>query len=850
MESAFFDPRRHEAALLQLSRIGLENGDFSAALRFADRSCRVFGKNLRNLVSRSKALRGLGHRKSADADLADALEIDPFNPEANEELLLFGRQDQSLHAAEQLLTCGAASEPLLRQAVRRLREAGRRCVLRHHIVDRRGLCGWAVWDGPTGLTIEIDTERATERFVVSGETSHRYAAYGAAADFDVAVESGPIREARFVARGVALARIDCCAAAAAGVLPATGGAKASHVQVIVPVYRDFDVTKVCLNSLSRQSASFEIQVLLVDDCGPEPRLSAYLEAFARETGAVLVRNARNLGFVGSANEALKLYSGGDVLLLNADTVLPAGAIERLSGAVHASEDIGTATPFSNNGEFVSFPRPFIYNPLPSVDSIAAVDALFAACNRDIRVPLPCGVGFCLFVKAACLQKVGPLSVRYAPGYGEDAEFSLAAREKGFISVCAADVYVGHAGGRSFGAEKRRWVVRNLKVLEQRFPSHRAECAAFLHADPLKEARARVEEALRAPSEAVLVVLTSERARAAADERVRQIHAEDPDLCVLQGRRAADGGLFDIRAAGDAAPQSLSFDLHAHDGWRRAVAYLNGLQLARVEVVDPAALTMEWAVVLAEIGGEMDIFASDATPFRAPPAASSLACERPQSPAPCARCTNAAAHFDAVREQATGLKPAFRLLSDQSRVWCADSMSEAIARRTYKNCEIVKARLADRSALPFRSPGGRQPTLGVLLPTKSAEVERLILAVQRRLLAVSPDLALIVLGACLNDMRILAGGNAFVSGPAEAAEYPGLLERYEIDHILCPYRCDHFWLFNRIGDAAGVRRSYFDWTFGGVARDPGDLAMDPRICDAKAAERVAQWMIAADGSEER
>ena len=63
---------------------------------------------------------------------------------------------------------------------------------------------------------------------------------------------------------------------------------------------------------------------------------------------------------------------------------------------------------------------------------------------------------------------------------------------GFRTVCAAGVYVGHAGSLSFGAEKRRLVMGNLRLLTSRFPGHEAECAAFLRVDPLREARAAIE----------------------------------------------------------------------------------------------------------------------------------------------------------------------------------------------------------------------------------------------------------------------------------------------------------------------------------------------------------------------
>ena len=145
----------------------------------------------------------------------------------------------------------------------------------------------------------------------------------------------------------------------------------------------------------------------------------------------------------------------------------------------------------------SFPQPYVVNPLGSPKEVARLDALALQANGAASVDLPNGIGFCLYITRACLDAVGPLPEIYARGYYEDVEFCLRAREKGFRNVCAVGVYVGHAGARSFGVEKRRLVMRNLKALERRFPGNALESAAFVHADPLKPWR-RAIEALAPP----------------------------------------------------------------------------------------------------------------------------------------------------------------------------------------------------------------------------------------------------------------------------------------------------------------------------------------------------------------
>ena len=237
------------------------------------------------------------------------------------------------------------------------------------------------------------------------------------------------------------------------------------------------------------------------------RLQNTSPSLATNSRVEVLVNARNLGFIGSVNRALEQIKHDDVILLNSDTIVPPGFINRLTAAARSSPDIGTVTPLSNNGEFTSFPIPNTSNPLCSREEINRIDAIAAQANSNTIVDIPSGIGFCLYLTRPCLDAVGPLSEDFDSGYLEDADFCLRARERGYRNVCAPSVYVGHAGSKSFGHEKRSLVVRNLSVLEQRYPKHSSECAAFMVADPLRTARAAIERAAAAIACHPILLLT-------------------------------------------------------------------------------------------------------------------------------------------------------------------------------------------------------------------------------------------------------------------------------------------------------------------------------------------------------
>ena len=70
----------------------------------------------------------------------------------------------------------------------------------------------------------------------------------------------------------------------------------------------------------------------------------------------LFENAVNLGFVGTVNLGMQKHEGRDVVLLNSDTLVADGWLDRLITAAYSEKNIATVTPFSNNASIVSFPK--------------------------------------------------------------------------------------------------------------------------------------------------------------------------------------------------------------------------------------------------------------------------------------------------------------------------------------------------------------------------------------------------------------------------------------------------------------------------------------------------------------
>jgi GT2 family glycosyltransferase len=263
--------------------------------------------------------------------------------------------------------------------------------------------------------------------------------------------------------------------------------------VIVPVYRGVAETRACLESVLASPTATAKEVVVIDDASPEPAISAWLRELASAGRITLVAHATNVGFVASANEGMAMHPDRDVLLLNSDTEVAPGWLDRIAACARSDPAIGTVTPFSNNATICSYPRTLVENAIPPGESTATLDAAFAAANAGRSADIVTAVGFCMYITRRCLDSVGPFDYeRYGAGYGEEVDFCMRAARKGFRNVVAGDVFVRHIGEVSFGGVRAERMQQSQAMVDALYPEFQRRLKAFIPADPLRGLRRRAD----------------------------------------------------------------------------------------------------------------------------------------------------------------------------------------------------------------------------------------------------------------------------------------------------------------------------------------------------------------------
>ncbi|MEP7186003.1 MAG: glycosyltransferase, partial [Rhodanobacter sp.] len=100
-------------------------------------------------------------------------------------------------------------------------------------------------------------------------------------------------------------------------------AESPLVSIIIPVHGELAHTLACLRSLTKHGAQAAFEVIVIDDASPDDG-AATLTQISHLT---LLRNASNLGYIGSCNVGAAAAQGDFLLFLNNDTQVTPGWLD-------------------------------------------------------------------------------------------------------------------------------------------------------------------------------------------------------------------------------------------------------------------------------------------------------------------------------------------------------------------------------------------------------------------------------------------------------------------------------------------------------------------------------------------
>ena len=283
----------------------------------------------------------------------------------------------------------------------------------------------------------------------------------------------------------------------------------TNIAVIIPVYRDFAMSSRCLQSVLDTVDQATTDIYVVNDASPEQELTEYCRVLSADSGFQLIEHDTNHGFVRSVNEGMRQAGDADVIILNSDTEVPNGWLDRITAVADQHSTAASITPFSNNATICSYPIFCADNLIDPERDVATLDLFFSSANAGEVVELPTGVGFCMYLRRAALNEIGYFDeAAFGRGYGEENDWCLRASAAGWRHLLCGDLFVFHAGGASFGKDAQELQASAMAVLESRYPDYNKQIAEFIERDPIEPLRFAIDQARTAAGEGEAVLAES------------------------------------------------------------------------------------------------------------------------------------------------------------------------------------------------------------------------------------------------------------------------------------------------------------------------------------------------------
>ena len=256
-----------------------------------------------------------------------------------------------------------------------------------------------------------------------------------------------------------------------------------RVSVVIVSYRVRDLLRDCLKSVAAQGDP-ALETWVVDNASND----GSADMVAREFPDVrLIRNPENRGFARANNQALAQAAGDILLLLNPDTVLPAGALAELARVFARHPDAGAVGLALRNADGTpqrschAFPG--MFNMALEALGLHRV-ALRLGVGTPFEAPVPRGgegevdwvAGACWALSREAYRRVGGLD-EGSFMYGEEMDWSWRAARLGLRTVHSSAVQVLHHGEASGAGARGELYVHNLVARERFLRRHRGRWQA-------------------------------------------------------------------------------------------------------------------------------------------------------------------------------------------------------------------------------------------------------------------------------------------------------------------------------------------------------------------------------------
>jgi GT2 family glycosyltransferase len=254
------------------------------------------------------------------------------------------------------------------------------------------------------------------------------------------------------------------------------------LSIIIVNWNTKDLLLQCLESVYQTIKRIEMEVFVVDNGSIDGSIAAAKERFQE---VKFIQNEINLGFARANNQALSLAKGRYLLLLNPDTQVKKGAIERLISFMDTHPEAGGAgaqllnSDGSRQNSIANFPS--LATELLNKSLLRwFFPSVFPGKERNYPEPIEVDsvIGACMVVKRDAIEPVGLLDEGYFL-FLEETDWCYRMKRTGWkiYHVPQAEIY--HFQGKGVEMEKKKARVEYYRSLYRFFKKNRGRLQWFI-----------------------------------------------------------------------------------------------------------------------------------------------------------------------------------------------------------------------------------------------------------------------------------------------------------------------------------------------------------------------------------
>lgn len=238
------------------------------------------------------------------------------------------------------------------------------------------------------------------------------------------------------------------------------------ISIVIVTYNNWSYTKQCLESLLTNSDYPNLEIIIVDnDSQDETRIEL---SRIRHSQVKIILSPDNTGFAGGNAMGCRASTGDYIILLNNDTIVPKGWVEKLITPLRADSTIGMVGPMSNSVGNDQMLDHFVGNGFEGPD-LNWLEEFYLMYEGEIHFTELLGF-YCVAIKREVYEIVGDLDVNFGLGMFEDDDYCERVRNAGYKLAIVEDAFVYHHGSVSFKKledEKYRTIFNNNKSYFER-----------------------------------------------------------------------------------------------------------------------------------------------------------------------------------------------------------------------------------------------------------------------------------------------------------------------------------------------------------------------------------------------